>query len=100
MGDVSDIEQLLPKHYDHVFRRKVWSGAKLLLTMASAFGGAVWTARGYLEQIATKDDVAKLLRGQDDKIGSLQGSVAMLNDRLTRAETRVEDIRGTMMIRR
>jgi hypothetical protein len=100
MGDVTDASELFAKAKHQILMRKVWAASKLAFTMASAFTGAAWTARGYLEQLATKDDVAKLLRGQDEKIGNIQASLSMMNDRLTRAEVRVEDIRGTMVIRR
>lgn len=100
MGDVTDASELFAKAHHQIVARKVWAAAKLVFTMLSAFAGAAWTARGYLEQLATKDDVAKLLRGQDEKIGNIQASIQMLNDRETRTETRVEDIRGTMIIRR
>lgn len=100
MGDVSDIAELLPKAQHQVFVKKTWAVVKMLCVMGSAFAGAGWTAHQYLEQLATKEDVAKLLRGQDDKIGNMQASISALNDRLTRAETRVDDIRGGMVIRR
>lgn len=99
MGDASDIQDLLGRAKHDIFLRRVWSAAKLFFTMASAFGGAVWTARGYLEQLATKDSMAALLKGQDEKIDRLDLRVSTLGDRQTRTETRVEDIRGTMRVR-
>mgnify|MGYP001459837444 CR=1 FL=1 len=99
MGDASDIEQLLGRAKHDILVRRLWAAARLAFVMGSAFAGAAWTARGYLEQLATKDDVAKLLRGQDEKIGQLQASLQTLGDRQTRTETRVDDMRGTMKVR-
>ena len=99
MGDVSDIEELLGKHRRSETLKAVWSAFKFIAVLASAFGGAAWTARGYLEQLATKDDVALLLRGQDEKLDRIDARLTALGDRQTRTETRVEDLRGTMTVR-
>jgi hypothetical protein len=99
MSDASDIEELLGKHHQTVFMRRLWAGCKLLLVMASAFGGAVWTARGYLEQLATKDQVAALLKGQDEKFDRIDARLTALGERQAKTESRVDDIRGTITVR-
>lgn len=99
MGNATDIEELLPLAKHQIAMRKLYSAVKLVFAFASAFGGAAWSAHQYLAQLATKDDVALLIKGQQEQIRELQSSVALLSDRQTRTEVRVDDLRGTMRIR-
>lgn len=99
MGDVTDASELFHKATRQIFMRKVWAAGKLVMVMASAFGGAVWTARGYLEQLATKDQVAALLKGQDEKFERIDARISAIGERQAKTEGRVDDIRGTMKVR-
>lgn len=95
----SDYGELLAA-YSALQKKQKWTGLiKMSAALVSAFLGAGWTAHGYLAQLATKDDVAKLLKGQDEKIDRLDARLSLLGDRETRTETRVEDLRGTMKVR-
>jgi hypothetical protein len=99
MSDASDIEELLGKHRHTMIMRKLWAAGRLLLMMASAFGGAAWTARGYLDQLATKDGVASLVKGQDEKFNRIDERLTFLGERQAKTESRVDDIRGTIVVR-
>ncbi len=95
----SDYGELLAA-YSHLQKKQKWFGAlKMVAALASAFLGAGWTANGYLSQLATKDDVAKLLKGQDEKIERIDARLSTLGERQTRTEVRVEDLRGVMKVR-
>lgn len=95
----SDYGELLAA-YAALRKKQRWFGPlKMLATLAAAFLGAGWTANAYLGQLATKDDVAKLLKGQDEKLERLDARITILGERETRTETRVEDLRGTMKIK-
>jgi len=86
--------------YTALQRKQKWIGPiKMLAGLVAAFAGAGWTAHGYLAQLATKDDVATLLKGQDEKINRLDARLSALGEREARTEARVEDLRGTMKIK-
>lgn len=95
----SDYGELLAA-YSALQKKQKWLGPlKMAVTLASAFAGAGWTASGYLNQLATKDDVAKLMKGQDERLDRLDARVTAIGEREARTETRVEDLRGTMKVR-
>lgn len=99
MSDASDIEELLGKHRRSMLFKKAWSGAKLLLVMGAAWWGSGVAAGRYLEQLATKDQVAALLKGQDEKFNRIDERLSFLGERQAKTESRVDDIRGTMIVR-
>lgn len=87
MTDVSDIGDLLEKAQKHA-RRIGWLKTALV-ALSSLVGtaiGAGWTARGYLGQLATKDDVVKIMNGQQEQIADLQKGQRALGDRVTTNE--------------
>ena len=95
----SDYGELLAA-YSALQKKQKWvAPLKMAAALVSAFLGAGWTAHGYLSQLATKDDVATLLKGQDEKINRLDARLSALGEREARTEARVEDLRGTMRVR-
>jgi len=95
----SDYGELLAA-YSALQKKQKWLGPiKMLAGLVAAFAGAGWTANAYLAQLATKNDVATLLKGQDEKIDRLDARMSMLGEREARTEARVEDLRGTMKVR-
>ena len=99
MASDSDYGELLAA-YSALHKKEKWLGAaKMVIALISAFAGAGWAANAYLAQLATKDDVAKLLKGQDEKIDRLDARLTALGEREARTETRVEDLRGTMKVK-
>jgi hypothetical protein len=87
MGDVSDIEVLLKAAKRHAALVS-WGKAGLIagLSAIGAFFGAGWTARGYLEQLATKDSMASLMAGQKTVTDSLETHVSRLDERAALCE--------------
>lgn len=99
MATDSDYGELLAA-YSAMHKKRGWIGAlKMAAMLASAFIGAGWTANAYLAQLATKDGVAALLKGQDEKLERLDARLSALGEREARTEARVEDLRGTMKVR-
>jgi hypothetical protein len=101
MGDVSDIAELLPKARHDIARKRIVGVVKAVMALAAIYAAAGRVTEDWIaNKFAKKDDVAQLIRGQDDKIGQCQAAIQALSERQARTETRVEDIRGTMVIRR
>lgn len=82
MGEPSDIEALLRGHFETEKKRRRVGWMKMASVLISTFAGAGWTARGYLNQIATKEDVAKLLNGQQEQIRGLLDTQRVHADRM------------------
>jgi len=62
MSDVDDIAELLRKASHDLQHQKRMGWVKGVFALLAAFAGAAWTARGYLSQLATKDDISSLER--------------------------------------
>ena len=93
MASESDYGELLAA-YSAVQRKQKWLGPlKMVLALASAALGAGWTAHGYLGQLATKDDVAKLIAGQQAQIRALDSRVAALHTRVAVLEDRTSGLK-------
>ena len=89
----SDYGELLAA-YSALQKKAKWAGAiKMAAALASAFLGAGWAAHNYLAQLATKDDVARLLAGQQEQIRQLDERVATLHVRVSIAEDRLSGMR-------
>ena len=82
ISDVSELARLLDAHQaaEHRLKRAgQWKAlAAALLTLLGSFGGAVWTVRGYLETLATKEQLRVLVEGQQAQIRDLGNSNAEL----------------------
>jgi hypothetical protein len=94
LSDVSDIEKLLAAHKRHIALVS-WlkTGLVAVSTAVAAFFGAGWTARGYLEQLSTKEQVTALMNGQKTQISDLEDKSAKLAERvsLTEEHDRAQD---------
>lgn len=86
MGADSDYGELLAAYSALQRKAKWWGAAKTVCTLVAAFLGAGWTARGYLEQLATKDHVAVLIRGQQEQLRLIDERLAIHNNRITVVE--------------
>jgi len=99
MSSDSDYGELLAA-YSALHKKARWLGAvKMAAALVAAFLGAGWTARGYLEQLATKDHVAMLLKGQDEKLKDVDAKLAMHNQRITVVEVLCQEPRRGMTVR-
>jgi hypothetical protein len=87
MGEVSDIEGLLRGHFETEKKKRRLNWLRTLGILVSTFAGAGWSMHGYLNTLATKDDVAKLISGQQDQIKDLQNSTRLVADRMTQTES-------------
>jgi hypothetical protein len=86
IGDASDIEGLLAAHKHAKRMGWVKTGLVALSSLAGSAMGAGWVARGYLEQLATKSQVAELIAGQQAQIGGLLGQESAMAIRMAVSE--------------
>ena len=86
MSTESDYGELLAA-YSAVQRKQKWLGPiKMAMVLVATFAGAGWTARGYLEQLATKESQAILVAGLQKQLDAHDGRLALYNDRITVVE--------------
>ncbi len=82
----SDYGELLAA-YSALQKKSRWSGAaKMAAMLVATFAGAGWTARGYLEQLATKDSQAALVAGLQKQLDAHDGRLAVYSERITVVE--------------
>jgi len=62
MNDVDDIAELLRKATHDIAHQRKLGWIKGVLALVAAFAGAGWSARSYLSQLATKEDISGLER--------------------------------------
>ena len=60
MSDVDDMGELLAKAIHDLNRQKKIGWIRGVAVLVAAFAGAGWTARGYLAQLPTKEDLTVL----------------------------------------
>ncbi len=84
---MSDIEVLLKAAKRHAALVS-WGKAGLIAALSAigAFFGAGWTARGYLEQLATKEQMTALSNGQKAQIEDVEGKATALDKRMSLVE--------------
>ena len=106
MSDEDDIAELLRKAAHDLQHQKRIGWVKGVLALVAAFGGASWTARGYLSQLATKEDITNLERQygaayettrarderQDERISVLEPKCADANTCCVRAHDRLDKL--------
>lgn len=95
----SDYGELLAA-YSALQKKQKWFGAiEMFAVLLSTFLGAGWTARGYLEQLATKDSQAVLIKGLQEQLDRHDGRLALYNDRITVVEVLCGSSHGGMKVR-
>lgn len=92
MGSDSDYGELLAA-YSALQKKQRFTTLKAIVLLASAFAGAGGAATRYLDQIATKTDVAALVAGQQAQLKDINDKIAMLNVRMSVAEDRLSGMR-------
>ena len=91
MSDADDIAELLRKAAHDVTRQKRLGWVKGVLALIAAFAGAAWTARGYLNQLATKEDITSLERQYASVQDDLRHREERQDERITTLEPKCSD---------
>lgn len=91
MSDADDIAELLRKAAHDVARQRKLGWIKGVFALLAAFGGASWTARGYLNQLATKEDITGLERQYAASFETLRERAERLEGRLSSIEPKCSD---------
>lgn len=92
MSSDSDYGELLAA-YSALQKKQRFTTLKAIVLLASAFAGAGGAATRYLDQLATKADVAALVAGQQAQLKDINDKLAMLNVRMSVAEDRLSGMR-------
>ena len=92
MGTDSDYGELLAA-YSALQKKQRFTTIRAIVLLASAFAGSGWVANAYLGRLATKDDVAALIAGQQAQLKDINDKLAMLNVRMSVAEDRLSGMR-------
>ena len=92
MGSDSDYGELLAA-YSALQKKQRFTTLKAIVLLASALAGAGGAATRYLDQLATKADVAALVAGQQAQLKDINDKIAMLNVRMSVAEDRLSGMR-------
>ena len=103
---VDDIAELLRKAAHDVAHQRRMGWIKGVLALVAAFGGAGWTAKAYLAQLVTREDLSNLERQyatvqedhrrheehQDERITSLEPRCSEAQQCCVRANNRLDQI--------
>lgn len=87
-SEVDDIAELLRKASHDLAHQRKLGWVKGVLALLAAFAGAAWTARGYLSQLATRDDISNLERQYAAAFETSRARTEHLEERVSSLEPR------------
>lgn len=92
MSTDSDYGELLAA-YSALRKKQQVSTLKLVIVAGCSLVGSGWAANAYLGKLATKDDVAALIAGQQAQLKEINDKLVALNVRMSVAEDRLSGMK-------
>lgn len=91
MNDADDIAELLRKAAHDVAHQRRIGWIKGVAALVAAFAGASWTARGYLSQLVTKEDLTGLARQYEASFETARQRAEHQDERISALEPKCND---------